>query len=75
MNKFNPVGYLLGAGITTTPCCDRAIASLSSQNFSDGQTLTNGSGIIRCIQCDKPYTVTIEDSMITSITPVDELVA
>ena len=75
MTKSSPIDYLETVTIKTTPCCNRAISSISHQDFSDGQTLTDGSGIIRCIECDKPYSVKFEDSLITSITTIQDAIA
>jgi hypothetical protein len=75
MTKSSPINYLENAGIRVTPCCNRAIASITNRDFSDGQTLSKGAGLVRCIECDKPYSVKLEDYRITSITPIDDAIA
>jgi hypothetical protein len=75
MTKSNPIDYLENSGIRVTPCCNRAIACVNRGNPPDNETFGDGTGTVRCIECDKLYTVTIEDFLITSITPTQDAIA
>ncbi len=74
MATSNPVDYLEIATIRTTPCCNRAIASVCETLGNRRDTGLNGTTLIKCIECDKSYAVTISDSLITSITPIEDAI-
>ena len=75
MTKSNPIDYLENSGIRVTPCCDRAIAAVQQENFSTMEPARSSQGVVWCPQCNKPYNITLTDSLITSITPIEDAIA